>query len=236
MLESCVQPTLLDVPFKGPDGEKVSHEASSNETELFCSGSCRARFFGKRNGASLRRQLFDLERGVCQQCGFDCHDLWQNLLTSSPERRKKKLEDWNLDMSFPKMDSHSFWAQRWMRFSVFVSICHHIQWILWSSHNLTSRLQVFPKYFKFCKLEVAREILEILGKYWEILKKMRYLCVFFFLHLKYLCGLPGACAWDQITLQGNGGFFMASRSCCARVARRWTMWPWKSTDLMYCMP
>ena len=93
MLESCVHPILLDVPFKGPDGEKVSHQASSNETDLFCSGSCRARFFGKRNGASLRRQLFDLERGVCQQCGFDCHDLWQNLLTSSPERRKKKLED-----------------------------------------------------------------------------------------------------------------------------------------------
>jgi len=110
MVESCVHPTLLDVPFKGPDGEKVSHQASSNETDLFCSGSCRARFFGKRNGASLRRQLFDLERGVCQQCGFDCHDLWQNLLTSSPERRKKKLEELAPDIKSPsKVTEGSLW-------------------------------------------------------------------------------------------------------------------------------
>ena len=88
-----IKPSSLDAALPGPDGETISHEASANETDLFCSGNCRARFFGKRNGTSLRRQLFDLERGVCQKCGVDCHDLWQTLLTSSPERRKKKLED-----------------------------------------------------------------------------------------------------------------------------------------------
>lgn len=87
------KPLLLESVLDGPDGERITHEASASEADLFCSGSCRARFFGKRNGSSLRRQLFDLERGVCQKCGVDCHDVWQNLLTSSPDRRKKKLED-----------------------------------------------------------------------------------------------------------------------------------------------
>ena len=87
------KPKLLDDAIDGPDGETISHESSANESDLFCSGDCRARFFGKRNGTSLRRQLFDLERGVCQKCRVDCHDLWQTLLTSSPDRRKKKLED-----------------------------------------------------------------------------------------------------------------------------------------------
>ena len=90
-----MRPELV-TSFTASDGEHVTHQASSTETDLFCAGSCRARFFGKRNESSLRRQLFDLERGVCQKCGADCHDLWQTLLASSPERRKKRLEDRHL--------------------------------------------------------------------------------------------------------------------------------------------
>lgn len=105
-----IKPSSLDAALPGPDGETISHEASANETDLFCSGNCRARFFGKRNGTSLRRQLFDLERGVCQKCGVDCHDLWQTLLTSSPERRKKKLEELAPEIKSPsKVTEGSLW-------------------------------------------------------------------------------------------------------------------------------
>eukprot|EP00435_Cladocopium_sp_Y103_P072615 s107_g40.t2 len=105
-----IKPSSLDAALLGPDGETISHEASANETDLFCSGNCRARFFGKRNGTSLRRQLFDLERGVCQKCGVDCHDLWQTLLTSSPERRKKKLEELAPEIKSPsKVTEGSLW-------------------------------------------------------------------------------------------------------------------------------
>ncbi|CAE7899600.1 Zranb3 [Symbiodinium sp. KB8] len=62
---------------------RVHRKSESGEGEMFCAGPCRARYFGKRSGASLRRQLFELERGVCQRCGLDCHGLWQNLKSSN---------------------------------------------------------------------------------------------------------------------------------------------------------
>ncbi|CAE7540133.1 smrc-1 [Symbiodinium sp. CCMP2456] len=62
---------------------RVHRKSESGEGEMFCGGPCRARYFGKRSGASLRRQLFELERGVCQRCGLDCHGLWQNLKSSN---------------------------------------------------------------------------------------------------------------------------------------------------------
>ncbi|CAK9006462.1 SWI/SNF-related matrix-associated actin-dependent regulator of chromatin subfamily A-like protein 1 homolog [Durusdinium trenchii] len=104
-----VRPELV-TSFTASDGEHVTHQASSTETDLFCAGSCRARFFGKRNESSLRRQLFDLERGVCQKCGADCHDLWQTLLASSPERRKKRLEEVAPGLKSPsKVTEGSLW-------------------------------------------------------------------------------------------------------------------------------
>ena len=101
-LKPCAHEEKLEVieAFTATDGEKVTHRSSATESDLFCSGSCRGRFFGKRNGSSLRRQLFDLERGVCQKCGVDCHDLWQTLVASSPERRKRRLEDGRVPLFF----------------------------------------------------------------------------------------------------------------------------------------
>eukprot|EP00930_Biecheleria_cincta_P023520 TRINITY_DN16982_c0_g1_i1.p1 TRINITY_DN16982_c0_g1~~TRINITY_DN16982_c0_g1_i1.p1 ORF type:complete len:1511 (-),score=233.62 TRINITY_DN16982_c0_g1_i1:373-4905(-) len=83
-------PELLAEPSKGPSGEEVTHKSDirNSEESLFCTGSCRARYFGKRSGGSLRRQLFELERGICQSCGIDCHSVFQSLLTASPGPRR----------------------------------------------------------------------------------------------------------------------------------------------------
>ncbi|CAE8602362.1 unnamed protein product [Polarella glacialis] len=88
---------LLPEAIEGPAGERVMYRASSScsEERLFCTGSCRARYFGKRNGGSLRRQLFELELGICQSCGLDCHKTWQALVltAATPERRAACLAD-----------------------------------------------------------------------------------------------------------------------------------------------
>ncbi|CAE7521226.1 DBP2 [Symbiodinium natans] len=83
--------SVLKESARGPLGEKILYCARGSESDLFCSGPCRARFFGKRNGASLRHQLFELERGVCQRCGLDCHSLWQSLQNIAPAQRLVKL-------------------------------------------------------------------------------------------------------------------------------------------------
>ena len=83
----CLRP----LPGPGPKQREANEKIEKNETELFCAGPCRGLHFGKRNGASLRRQLFELEKGVCQGCGLDCHGLFQAL------RCKKSSEkDWLL--------------------------------------------------------------------------------------------------------------------------------------------
>ena len=42
----------------------------------FCSEGCAASFFCASSQGSARRQLFERDRGVCQQCGFDAHSLY----------------------------------------------------------------------------------------------------------------------------------------------------------------
>ena len=40
-----------------------------------CRAECEGKFCFRSSGGALRRALFKLERGVCTQCGLDCHDL-----------------------------------------------------------------------------------------------------------------------------------------------------------------
>ncbi|PFH38410.1 hypothetical protein BESB_007520 [Besnoitia besnoiti] len=47
-------------------------EVRCSDNDLFCSGSCRAAFFARKNGDSLRRQVFRSDRGICSSCGVDC--------------------------------------------------------------------------------------------------------------------------------------------------------------------
>ena len=54
-----------------------------SDVELFCGGSCRAVYFGRRHSASLRRQLASLDGAVCASCGLDAGALCA-LLTEAP--------------------------------------------------------------------------------------------------------------------------------------------------------
>ena len=42
----------------------------------FCSEACAAAFSCAASQGSARRQLFERDRGVCQQCQFDAHSLF----------------------------------------------------------------------------------------------------------------------------------------------------------------
>ena len=61
------------------------------EVDLFCSGSCRLSYFIKRNGALLRRQVFQLERGVCRSCRLDCTELCLRLQALDDAEARKAL-------------------------------------------------------------------------------------------------------------------------------------------------
>lgn len=86
-------PIELDAVERGPAGETVTHRSTGGEVSLFCTGSCRALFFAKRNAASLRSQLFELERGLCQRCGLDCHSAFHATLAARSDRRAAKLAE-----------------------------------------------------------------------------------------------------------------------------------------------
>lgn len=43
--------------------------------DLFCGIPCEAAYALRSGGSGLRRALFRLERGRCQLCHLDCHDL-----------------------------------------------------------------------------------------------------------------------------------------------------------------
>eukprot|EP01006_Ploeotia_vitrea_P007454 TRINITY_DN17101_c0_g1_i2.p1 TRINITY_DN17101_c0_g1~~TRINITY_DN17101_c0_g1_i2.p1 ORF type:complete len:605 (+),score=77.32 TRINITY_DN17101_c0_g1_i2:2-1816(+) len=74
----CVTP--LDMTHR-PRMSVASRITGMQEHELFCSGDCRADYFIRCSGKSLRRQLFQLEQGICADCSLDCHSLWWRLKT-----------------------------------------------------------------------------------------------------------------------------------------------------------
>ena len=47
--------------------------------DLFCSAACETLYAVRAGGGGLRRALYRLERGVCQQCGSNCHALVERL-------------------------------------------------------------------------------------------------------------------------------------------------------------
>ena len=57
------------------DSARAEAGAAASVDELFCSGACRGAYFCRRSGASLRRQLHAIDRGVCRACGLDCDAL-----------------------------------------------------------------------------------------------------------------------------------------------------------------
>eukprot|EP00916_Digyalum_oweni_P012075 GHVL01019962.1.p1 GENE.GHVL01019962.1~~GHVL01019962.1.p1 ORF type:complete len:229 (-),score=27.40 GHVL01019962.1:265-951(-) len=61
------------------------------ESDLFCCGKCRAAYFGTRSQSSLRYQLFQSERGVCNMCRLDCTELLQSLQNTKNEDERIKI-------------------------------------------------------------------------------------------------------------------------------------------------
>ncbi|EPY41725.1 hypothetical protein AGDE_02199 [Angomonas deanei] len=60
------------------------------DVSLFCSGSCRRRFYFQRSSGFIRRSLADDDGGVCARCGVDCKSLYMRLIrTSSPDRQSE---------------------------------------------------------------------------------------------------------------------------------------------------
>ena len=47
--------------------------------DLFCTAACETLYAVRAGGGGLRRALYRLERGVCQQCRCDCHALVERL-------------------------------------------------------------------------------------------------------------------------------------------------------------
>eukprot|EP00397_Hematodinium_sp_SG-2012_P009207 GEMP01009283.1.p1 GENE.GEMP01009283.1~~GEMP01009283.1.p1 ORF type:complete len:968 (+),score=233.49 GEMP01009283.1:149-3052(+) len=57
----------------------IRERPAEAESDLFDTGKCRAAWFVKRSSASIRRQLFDLEHGVCQKCKLDTYTLFLDI-------------------------------------------------------------------------------------------------------------------------------------------------------------
>jgi len=85
-------PQPLAEPCMGQHGERITHRlvthTCGSEVDLFCTGACRGRFFAKRSGLSIRKQLFELERGICQRCGLDCLRTLQEVKACGDKSRR----------------------------------------------------------------------------------------------------------------------------------------------------
>jgi hypothetical protein len=58
--------------------------APESDTELFCSGRCKANYAARRRTGSLRRQLLDIDGATCAACGLDAAGVCQALSEAPP--------------------------------------------------------------------------------------------------------------------------------------------------------
>eukprot|EP00775_Hariotina_reticulata_P011000 gene11000-11154_t len=66
--------------FKVVEGAVLPEDAVlQGGLDLFCSLDCERQYHMTNSSSGLRRGLFKLERGVCQMCRLDCHQLVQQL-------------------------------------------------------------------------------------------------------------------------------------------------------------
>eukprot|EP00803_Ostreobium_quekettii_P008937 evm.model.scf_153.2 EVM.evm.TU.scf_153.2 scf_153:8261-20215(-) len=79
---------------------------------LFCSGQCEVDFSVKSSVRGMRRELFKLERGVCQMCRLDCHGLVKTLQLISlhsrewRQRRGAVIRQRAPKLALPKYKAH----------------------------------------------------------------------------------------------------------------------------------
>ncbi|XP_067843327.1 DNA annealing helicase and endonuclease ZRANB3 isoform X2 [Heptranchias perlo] len=79
----CQQPTI-----------QVSkhHESTAWDTR-FCSQKCQEDFLVRSNRCYMRSKVFEVERGICQQCGLNAQQLYLSVRDTPKPRRKELLEN-----------------------------------------------------------------------------------------------------------------------------------------------
>ena len=78
-----------------PLSESSKRKKVATWESYFCSYDCyKSRRI--RAGHDIRETLFELERGVCQICGLDAHDMFRrfNALTSTSQRKRFLSKHW----------------------------------------------------------------------------------------------------------------------------------------------
>jgi 5-methylcytosine-specific restriction endonuclease McrA len=86
---------------KGPARRGGAEKGGAGETgagsdadwqQWFCTFECHKQFSVRVSGSEIRRQIFELERGVCQLCGKDMHTFWlEYKALEAPERMQKLM-------------------------------------------------------------------------------------------------------------------------------------------------
>eukprot|EP00750_Incisomonas_marina_P006400 INCI14533.1.p1 GENE.INCI14533.1~~INCI14533.1.p1 ORF type:complete len:656 (+),score=80.35 INCI14533.1:292-1968(+) len=74
----------------GSNGQSAAPWQSS-----YCSYACAKRQLVRLSGSEIRRQLFDMEKGICQICSLDAHSLWKQVLAVEPPERLALLQKHN---------------------------------------------------------------------------------------------------------------------------------------------
>ncbi|PBJ74097.1 SNF2 DNA repair protein [Trypanosoma cruzi cruzi] len=85
-------PTL----FSPSPGDVVCIE---KDTDMFCSGRCRAAFYIKRSGSVARRSLREADKGICVHCQVDCEMLCSLLGAATTWKEREAI----LDRMHPQM-------------------------------------------------------------------------------------------------------------------------------------
>ena len=57
----------------------------------FCSQECSVEFSVRSSQGAARRQLYATQKGVCQKCGLDAHDLFERIAVLTPAERYQEL-------------------------------------------------------------------------------------------------------------------------------------------------
>ena len=96
------------------------------DAELFCGGRCRADWFARRCGSSLRRQLSAADGSVCAACGLDAASVCQALCEAPPGAARMAL----LERLAPNIAGRPALAMRLLEAPHLEGNCWHADHIL----------------------------------------------------------------------------------------------------------
>ncbi|KAI4837445.1 DNA helicase [Plasmodium brasilianum] len=63
-----------------------------NENDLFCAGNCRKLYFLKKSSCSIRRLIYERDKGVCNICRLDCQNLIKQIKNKKYFSVKEKID------------------------------------------------------------------------------------------------------------------------------------------------